>query len=133
MTGVQTCALPIYLFQRPSHAHLGGGGALRDPVPIRQPRRGRQLPIRRMHASAFDLDQTSGLLRLDHPRGALELVQPDAELFVGQGRQAVQAELVHHRSQRAHDIVPFERMFEPYTARLTRSEAREGELPIPPK
>lgn len=117
---------PRHLFQRPSHAHLHRGGALRDPVARRQPRRGRQLPVGRVHASAFDLGQTSGTFGLDHPGGPLELVQPDAELLVRQGRKVVEPKLVQRGPQRAHERGPLqlEHMFGAYTAGLTLRRSR---------
>jgi hypothetical protein len=100
-----------HLDQRPRDLNLRGGDALGDAVAMREPRSGRQLPIGGVHASTFDLDQTSRALGFDHTRRAFELVHAHTELGVGQRSQLIRSKFVQHRPQRAHRCKSFERMF----------------------
>ena len=72
-----------HLDQRSRDLHVRRGGAFRYAVAMREPRSGRQLPVRRVHVSTFDLDQTSRAFGFDHPPGAFELVHAHTELLVG--------------------------------------------------
>ena len=63
-----------HLDQRSRDLNLRGGDALGDAVAMREPRSGRQLPVCRVHASTFDLDQTPRAPGSDDAHGAFELV-----------------------------------------------------------
>jgi hypothetical protein len=88
--------------ERPRDPDPRRGRSERQPVPVREPRRGRQVSVERMHAPTLELDQPAGALGLDHAGGAFELVDVRYQVGVAREPEVVRAELVEGGPERAH-------------------------------
>jgi hypothetical protein len=91
--------------ERPRVTYLRGGSRVRPSMALCEPRRDGQAPVRRERAPPLELDQPPRPFRLEHARGAFELVEVGRQAVVVHGPKVLEPQLVQRRSQGAHDLL----------------------------
>jgi hypothetical protein len=85
---------------------------MRQPLPVREPCRGRKVTVGRVDLPVLELREAASALELEDASRALDLVEMARERLVGKRAEVFSAKLVQSRSKRTHVCDVNEHAFE---------------------